>query len=95
MLAALRTLCSNVDVEQCFCNDDCRFVDRMIDATATPWVCTKGLPDVRIAMPVHFFDFSLTQHDSGLTLSDMNALEVTIVVLPLCCVLQVVYHGKC
>ena len=68
----------------------------MIDATATPWVCTKGAySDARIAMPVHFFDFSLTQHDSGLTLSDMNALEVTIVVLPLCYVLQVVYHGKC
>ena len=36
---------------------------------------TPGLP-----CRVHFFDFSLTQHDSGLTLSDMNALEVTIVV---------------
>ena len=46
-------------------------------------------------MPVHFFDFSLTQHDSGLTLSDMTAWDVTIVVLPLGYVLQVVDDGKC
>ena len=68
----------------------------MIDATATPWVCTKGAySDARIAMPVHFFDFSLTQQDIGLTLSDTTAWDVTIVVLPLGYVLQVVDDGKC
>ena len=51
---------------------------------------TPGLP-----CRVHFFDFSLTQQDIGLTLSDTTALDVTIVVLPLGYVLQVVDDGKC
>jgi hypothetical protein len=44
---------------------------------------------------VHFFDFSLTQQDIGLTLSDTTTWDVTIVVLPLGYVLQVVDDGKC
>ena len=44
---------------------------------------------------VHFLNFCDELYDDDLTRSDMHALDVMMVVIPLGYALQVVYYGEC